>query len=45
MYTSGEGWGGRVGGGGEVAEDIFKGEKFFRFPLLSKRKSDNSPPA
>ena len=39
MYTAGEGW------EGEVAEDIFKGEKFFRFPLLSKRKSDNPPPA
>ena len=37
MYTAGEGWGGE-GLEGEVAEDIFKGAKFFRFPPLIQKK-------
>ena len=42
MYTAGEGWGGE-GLEGEVAEDIFKGAKFFRFPPLIQKKKWQSP--
>ena len=38
MYTAGEG-----GRGGEVAEDIFKGAKFFRIPPLIQKKKWQLP--
>ena len=43
MYTAREGLGGgggswREGLEGEVAKDVFKGAKFFRFPSLIQKK-------
>ena len=33
------------GGGGKVAEDIFKGAKFFRIPPLIQKEKWQPPPA
>ena len=46
MYTAREGWGGgglRLGLEGEVAKDVFKGAKFFRFLPLIQKKIWQSP--